>query len=84
MSYVDSRTEFSFWSLFAAPCKLLDIFYGDDDIVTQVVPFFLKVIVATDIRNMSEQKKSILLNEEVIKGTLLLCLISSLFRIPQH
>ncbi|KJE96390.1 alpha-galactosidase [Capsaspora owczarzaki ATCC 30864] len=39
----ESRTEFAFWALFAAP-----------------------LIVATDIRNMTDVKQSILLNPEVI------------------
>mmetsp|Transcript_11772 Transcript_11772/g.14224 ORF Transcript_11772/g.14224 Transcript_11772/m.14224 type:complete len:428 (+) Transcript_11772:68-1351(+) len=43
MNYVESRTEFTFWSLWASP-----------------------LIVATDPRNMSSAKKSIIMNEEVI------------------
>jgi len=43
MNFIDSRTEFSFWSLWSAP-----------------------LIVSTDIRDMDDQKKSIVLNAEVI------------------
>lgn len=43
LPYIESRTEFSFWSLWSAP-----------------------LIVATDIRNMTAEKQSILLNPEVI------------------
>jgi alpha-galactosidase len=43
MNFMESRTEFSFWSLWASP-----------------------LIVATDPRNMSEAKRSIIMNEEVI------------------
>ncbi len=43
LSYVDSKTEFSFWSLWSAP-----------------------LIVATDIRHLSEEKASIVMNSEVI------------------
>jgi len=43
MNFVDSRTEFAFWSLWSSP-----------------------LIVATDIRNLTAQKRSILMNPEVI------------------
>jgi alpha-galactosidase len=43
MSFIDSRTEMTFWSLWSAP-----------------------LIVATDIRNMTAQKASILTNPEVL------------------
>jgi alpha-galactosidase len=43
MTFVDSRTEFSFWCLWSAP-----------------------LLVATDIRNLTAQKREILTNPEVI------------------
>ena len=43
MSFTDSRTEYTFWSLWSAP-----------------------LVVATDIRGMSPEKKYILMNPEVI------------------
>lgn len=43
MTFIESRTEFSFWSLWSSP-----------------------LILATDPRDMSEAKKSIILNKEVI------------------
>jgi alpha-galactosidase len=43
MSFTDSRTEYSFWSLWSAP-----------------------MLVATDVRNMTAEKQSILMNPEVI------------------
>lgn len=43
MTFTDSRTEFSFWALWASP-----------------------LVFATDPRNMTDEKKAILMNEEVI------------------
>mmetsp|Transcript_30808 Transcript_30808/g.60115 ORF Transcript_30808/g.60115 Transcript_30808/m.60115 type:complete len:394 (-) Transcript_30808:320-1501(-) len=43
MSFVDSRTEFSFWSLWSAP-----------------------LIISTDIRNLTQDMRSIIMNEDVI------------------
>ena len=43
MGYIESRTEFSFWSLWSAP-----------------------LMVSTDVRKLSKEKQSILLNEEII------------------
>jgi len=43
MTFIDSRTEFSFWCLWSAP-----------------------LLVATDIRNLTDPKRSILTNPEVI------------------
>ncbi|EDQ92942.1 uncharacterized protein MONBRDRAFT_30876 [Monosiga brevicollis MX1] len=43
MNFVDSRTEYSFWSLWSAP-----------------------LLVATDLRNLSDEKRAIVANEEVI------------------
>jgi alpha-galactosidase len=43
LDYTDSRTEYSFWSLWSAP-----------------------ILVATDIRNMTSQKRTIVANPEVI------------------
>jgi len=43
MSYIDSRTEYAFWTLWSAP-----------------------LLIATDIRNMSDQMRFIIANKEVI------------------
>jgi alpha-galactosidase len=43
LNFVDSRTEYSFWSLWSAP-----------------------LLVATDLRNLSAEKASIVANPEVI------------------
>lgn len=43
MTFIESRTEYTFWALWSAP-----------------------LIVDTDIRDMSDQKRSILMNKEVI------------------
>jgi alpha-galactosidase len=43
MSFIESRTEYTFWALWSAP-----------------------LLVDTDIRNMSDEKRSILMNKEVI------------------
>jgi len=43
MNFVDSRTEFSFWSLWSAP-----------------------LVIATDLRNLTAEKKAIITNPEVI------------------
>lgn len=43
MNYIDSRTEFSFWALWASP-----------------------LFVATEVLDMSDEKKSILMNTEVL------------------
>jgi alpha-galactosidase len=43
MSFTSSRTEFTFWSLFAAP-----------------------LLVATDVTDMSDEKRSILMNQDVL------------------
>lgn len=42
-TYVNSKTEFSFWSIWQAP-----------------------LLVATDLRSLSKQKKKILMNTEII------------------
>ena len=43
MSFVESRTEYTFWALWSSP-----------------------LLVCTDIRHMSKEKRSILMNKEVI------------------
>lgn len=43
MDFIESRTEYSFWTLWSAP-----------------------LLVSTDVRNLSPNKKEILMNEEVI------------------